>query len=154
MRCNHRDDQGCLCLLNLVNEHPLGKWKQRRSFHRNLASAFKQESKDFSWKEFYHYLFVQIFSKQTDSPNVSMNQVMWQMSFLRDHAAKRLEACFAPAFMAFFRHELRQTTPPCLIIVFTPRKLSLPYPYYAASVRSPARWHFRGSVSAGGVSVP
>ena len=45
----------CLCLLNLVNEHPFGKWKQRCSFHRNLASESRQESNDFSWKAFYHY---------------------------------------------------------------------------------------------------
>jgi len=35
----------------------------------------KQESKDFSWKEFYHYLFVQILSKRADSPKVAMNHI-------------------------------------------------------------------------------
>src|SRR5207244_12484551 len=49
------NSQGCLCLLNLVNEHAFGKWKQRCSFHRNLASESRQESNDFSWKAFYHY---------------------------------------------------------------------------------------------------
>ena len=47
--------QFTICLLNLVNEHPFGKWKQRCSFHRNLASESRQESNDFSWKAFYHY---------------------------------------------------------------------------------------------------
>jgi hypothetical protein len=38
----------------------------------------KQESKDFSWKKLYHYLFVWIFSKRADLPNVAMNQFMSQ----------------------------------------------------------------------------
>ena len=36
----------------------------------------KQASKDFSWKELYHYLFVRILSKRVDSPNVAMNHII------------------------------------------------------------------------------
>lgn len=36
--------------LDLIDQHPFGKWKKWCSFHHNLASQTKPYSRGFSWK--------------------------------------------------------------------------------------------------------
>jgi hypothetical protein len=58
------------------------------------------------------------------SCQIKTRQFMWQMAFLHDHAAKRLEAYFAPAIMAEKRQELSQRTSLIGIYIFFSRSNS------------------------------
>ncbi len=54
MRCNDSNDQTGCGDLNLINQHPFGKWKQWGLFHHHLGSRDKEGSTSFFWKGLYH----------------------------------------------------------------------------------------------------
>ncbi len=50
VRGDHRDEQAVFGELDLINQHPFGKWQQWGPFHHTLASQAKRHSRGFSWK--------------------------------------------------------------------------------------------------------
>jgi hypothetical protein len=124
MRCNDRDDQGGLCILNLIDKHSFGKWKQRRSFHRNLGSRDETGSQGFSWKELYHFTFVRILSKRADSPKVAMSHVLLQLRKVSGHEP------FIVRIYPYIGHEVENET--SKIQIFCEENL---WPRYVAQIR-------------------
>src|SRR5258708_5544064 len=53
---DYRDEQAGFGDLNLVDQHPFGKWKKWRPFHHNLASQTKPHSRGYLWKVVYHFI--------------------------------------------------------------------------------------------------
>ena len=72
MRCNGCDGQTVFGDFYLIDQHPLGKGKQWRSFHHHLVSQAKRESRGFFWKALYHRQKFCATSKQC-APNRAMS---------------------------------------------------------------------------------